>query len=145
MNKESSPRQDAVQQASEYFGNGQYCSQAVCGAFCEKYGLDRETAFKLSCGLNSGARSADICGAVLGAILVIGLKHGDTKEKCNQETEEFLRRFQEKYGDIICRNLLGCDISTPDGAAKAVEANLFPTRCMDLVIGAAQILHDSGY
>lgn len=71
---------EAVKQAVEYFTNGLYCSQAVLGAFSEKYGMDKETAFQVSCGLNSGCRCADVCGAVSGAILVIGLKYGETNE-----------------------------------------------------------------
>lgn len=131
--------------ASEYFGSGLYCSQAVIGAFCEKYGLQKETAFRISCGLNSGVRCAEICGAVSGAILVIGLKHGDTLDMCNVKTEEFIENFRAKNGDIVCRNILGCDISTSIGKEKATKENLFKTLCMDMVVSAAQILEDSGY
>jgi C_GCAxxG_C_C family probable redox protein len=136
---------EQVKQASELFGNGLYCSQAVLGAFCEKYGVDEKLAFKISCGLNSGFRCADVCGAVSGAILVIGLKYGDDKAVCNLKTEEYIKTFKEKNGSIICRDLLGCDISTPDGKEKAITENLFKTRCMDMVINAAQLLDDLGY
>ena len=134
-----------VKRASELYGSGLYCSQAILGTFCEKYELDKEAAFKISCGLNSGVRCADVCGAVSGAVLVIGLKYGDSQEKCNLKTEEFIKCFKEKNGDVICRNLLGCDISTPEGNAKAVKENLYKTLCMDLVVNAAQILCDLGY
>ena len=136
---------EQVKKASDFFGNGLYCSQAVLGAFCEKYGVDEKLAFKISCGLNSGVRCADVCGAVSGAILVIGLKYGDDKDVCNLKTEEYIKTFKEKNGSIICRDLLGCDISTPDGKEKAITENLFSTRCMDMVISAAQILDDLGY
>jgi len=136
---------ERVKQASEYFESGLYCSQAIFGAFCERYGLDKEVAFKISCGLNSGVMCADICGAVSGAVLIIGLKYGDANANCNQKTEEFIESFKEKSGNVICRNLLGCDISTPDGKDKAANQNLFKTICMDMVISAAQILCDLGY
>jgi len=136
---------ERVKQSTEYFESGLYCSQAIFGTFCEGYGLDKEAAFKISCGLNSGVRCADICGAVSGAVLVIGLKYGDSNANCNLKTEEFIKRFKEENGNIICRNLLGCDISTPDGKDKAVNKNLFKTICMDMVISAAQILCDLGY
>ena len=115
------------------------------GAFCEKYGMDKNLAFKVSCGLNSGVRCADICGAVSGAIIVIGLKYGDIKDVCNLKTEEYIKIFKEKNDSIICRDLLGCDISTPDGKEKAIAENLFKTRCMDMVISAAQILNELDY
>jgi len=136
---------ERVKKASELFGEGLYCSQAVLGAFSEKYGVDEKLAFKISCGLNSGVRCADVCGAVSGAILVIGLKYGDDKAVCNLKTEEYIKIFKEKNGSIVCRDLLGCDISTPDGKEKAITENLFSTRCMDMVINAAQILDDLGY
>jgi C_GCAxxG_C_C family probable redox protein len=136
---------EKVIQASNYFENGLYCSQAVFGAFSESYGIDKETAFKISCGLNSGVRSADICGAVSGAILVVGAKYGNDPALCNAKTEELLRLFRKQNGDTVCRNILGCDISTPDGKEKAVSGNLFKTVCRDMVRSAAQLLCDLGY
>jgi C_GCAxxG_C_C family probable redox protein len=133
---------DNVKLASTYFGEGQYCSQAVLGAFCEKYGLDLKTALRISCGLNSGARCAEICGAVSGAILVIGLKYGDSNDICNSKTEEFVKMFEHDNGSVVCRNILGCDISTEEGKRKAAGENLFGTVCMKAVASAAQILKD---
>jgi len=136
---------EKLKQASEYFESGRCCSQSVLGVFCEKYGLDKETAFKISCGFGSGVRCADICGAVSGAVLAIGLKYGDNKEKCNLKTEEFIKLFRGKNKEIICRNILGCDVSTPEGKAKAINENLFKTVCVDMVVSATQILCDLGY
>jgi C_GCAxxG_C_C family probable redox protein len=138
MNKKS-------EQASEYFQNGLYCSQAVFGVFSEKYGLDKDSAFKISCGLGSGVRSAEICGAVSGAVLVIGLKCGDTPGICNAEVEDFIKRFKGLNGNTVCRNILGCDVSTLDGREKAIKGNLFKTRCDDMVRSSVQILVDMGY
>jgi len=131
--------------ASEAFSNGLYCSQAVLGAFCEKYGMDKSTALKISCGLNSGFRCADMCGAVSGAVLVIGLKYGDSKDTCSSKTEEFIKSFREKNGEVLCRNILGCDISTPEGRAKAKKENLFGTVCTKMVFDAALTLTELGY
>ena len=136
---------ERVKKASELFGSGLYCSQAVLGAFCKKYGMDETLAFRISCGLNSGCRCADVCGAVSGAILVIGLRYGDDKAVCNLNTEEYIKTFRERNGSILCRDILGCDISTPDGKEKATNENLFKTRCVDMVINAAQLLDDLGY
>ena len=136
---------DIVKQAADYYVGGLYCSQAVLSAFCEKYGLDKETAQRITLGLNSGFRCAEVCGAVSGAVLVIGLKYGDIKEIGNAKTLEFINLFKEKHGSVICRDLLECDISTPDGREKAIKQNLFTTRCVDLVRSAAQLLVDSGY
>jgi len=136
---------ERAKKASELYVGGLYCSQAVLVAFCNKYGVDENLACRISFGLNSGCRCADVCGAVSGAILVIGLKYGDDKTVGNLKTEEYIKAFKEKNGSIVCRDLLGCDISTPDGKEKAVIDNLFKTRCVDMVINAVQTLEDLGY
>jgi C_GCAxxG_C_C family probable redox protein len=136
---------DTEKNALEHFKNGLYCSQAVLGVFCEKYGLPKDVAFKISCGLNSGCRCGDICGAVSGAILVIGLKHGDSKVICNSKTEEFINAFKDKNESVICRVLLGYDISTPKGLENFFEKKLFQTVCAKMVKDAVQILENTDY
>ena len=81
-----------------------------------------------------------------------GLKYGqrsfadkDMKQKCNVETEEFVHRFRAANGNIVCRNLLDCDITTTEGRENAIEKNLFTTKCKDLVVSAINILVDMGY
>lgn len=133
--------------AKALFCEGLYCSQAVFGAFCEEHGLPQKTALKISCGLNSGVRSGEVCGAVSGAILVLGLCYGhddggdiESKAMCNRKTEEFVAAFKHKNGSIVCRDLLGCDISTPEGVRVAKEKTLFQTTCVNMVSDAAEIL-----
>ena len=140
------------QDAAELFRNGFLCSQAVFAAFCENYGLDKNSALKIASGLGSGLRSAEVCGAVSGAVLVIGLKHGYTdaknraaKESCNAKVEAFVRIFRERNRHIVCRDILGCDISTLDGRKKAIDEKLFTTVCLDMVVSAATILEELGY
>ena len=136
---------DTVRIAADNYRGGLYCSQAILSAFCEKYGLDKEIAQRVSFVLNSGIRCAEVCGAVSGAILVIGLKHGDSKEIGNVKTEEYMKQFRARHNSVLCRDLLGCDISTINGREKAINENLFTTRCLDLVQSAAQLLVDLGY
>ena len=137
---------------AKVFLNGFNCAQAVFSSFSEDYGLDTISACRIAGGLGSGARAAELCGAVSGAVLVIGLKYGqgavddtDAKQKCNNETEEFMRRFRAVNGNIVCRNLLECDITTTTGRENAVKKELFTTRCKDLVVSAISILIDMGY
>jgi len=134
------------------FQGGFNCAQAVCSVFSEKYGLDNETALKISCGLGGGLRSGEVCGAVSAAVLVVGLKHGqfiaddiEAKTNCNEKTVEFLAHFKEKHQTIICRELLGIDTSIGDGRKQAMERNLFRLICDDLVKSAISILEELGY
>ncbi len=81
--------------------------------------------------------------------MVLGLRYGS--EECVTaagraavyvKVEEFTRRFRERNGFLLCRDLLGLDTSTPEGLAKAKELNLFRTRCPALVADAASILEE---
>jgi C_GCAxxG_C_C family probable redox protein len=138
--------------ALEAFGNNFNCAQSVFSAFSEDYNLPRELAFKISSGLGGGVRCGEICGAATGAVLVIGLNCGhyvpgdlESKEHVGSETAEFMRRFKEKCGGCVCRELLGIDITTPENRMKAKEMGLFNTVCRNLVKNAVEILEDMGY
>jgi C_GCAxxG_C_C family probable redox protein len=121
--------------------------------FAESYGLDRKMALKLSSGLGSGMSCAETCGAVSGAVLVISLKHGHTeghdvatRNACFAKVQEFLRIFKDRNkGQILCRNILDCDIFTPEGLRKAMDEELFTVVCTEMVVSAATILEELGY
>lgn len=112
--------------------------------------MDREIALKIACPFGAGiARLAETCGAVTGAIMVIGLKHGrskiediESKEKTYGLVREFVGKFCEKNGSIVCKELLGCDIGTTEGMKIANEKKLFITHCPKLVRDASEILEE---
>ena len=134
--------------AEALFRQGYSCSQAVLAAFSEELGLDRESALKVAAGFGGGmGRMAETCGAVTGAVMVLGLRHGSTraddkaaKEKTYERVREFVARFKALYGAVACRELLGCDISTPLGSQQARDQQLTTTLCPQFVRGAAEIL-----
>lgn len=138
--------------AAELYDSGFNCSQSVLAVFCEDYGLDRETALKAVCGFGGGFRSGEICGAVSGAVAVIGLKYGqhdagdkDSKRICYARTKEFIKSFKEKNGSVVCREILKCDISTKEGSEQARSGNLFGTTCSNMVKSAVSLLEELGY
>ena len=85
-------------------------------------------------------RKGEVCGACTGALMVLGLKYGESKEKSNEVCEKFLDEFKKENGSYICRDLLGCDISTQEGVKYAKENNLFRELCPKMVESAAKIL-----
>ena len=139
---------DCAEQAGARFAEGFNCSQAMLLAFSTPAELVPAVAAKLASGLGGGMGcQGGVCGAVTGAVLVLGLRYGaaqaddkTAKENTYRLVREFTARFQEQYGSTLCRDLLGCDIGTPDGMAQAKEKGLFGSRCPMLVRGAAQIL-----
>ncbi|HAN20100.1 MAG: hypothetical protein A2Y15_05400 [Clostridiales bacterium GWF2_36_10] len=141
-----------VESAIDLFSNGSNCSQAVFATFCENYGINKEQAFKIACGFGGGIRSGEVCGAVSGAVMVIGLKYGnenfddlEVKKLCCAKTVEFINCFKVKYNSIVCRELLGIDIFVGDGMKLANEKGLFKTTCVDMIRSAVEILEEQGY
>ena len=138
------------EQAKAIFKEGFSCSQAVLAAFSDELGLPRETALRISQGFGGGmARMAETCGALTGGFMVIGSKHGRTKaaddaakEKTYALCLELVRRFRARHGALRCRELLGCDIGTPEGAKIARDEKLHDDLCPQLVASAAEILED---
>ena len=138
-----------VEQAVERFGKGFNCSQAVLGSYREQFGLDCENALKVATGFGGGMRMAETCGAVTGAFMVLGLKFGNitaedktAKAKTYEKVEEYTTRFIARNGSIMCRDLLACDISTPEGMKKAQKDGLFDSVCPKMVRDAAEILEE---
>ena len=131
-----------INESIELFENGYVCSQAVFAAFSPDLGLDKELALKIGACFGSGMRKGEVCGACTGALMVLGLKYGESKEKSNEACERFLDEFKSENGSYICNDLLGCDISTQEGVKYAVENNLFKEFCPLMVESASKIVKE---
>ncbi|MBM3293591.1 MAG: C_GCAxxG_C_C family protein [Candidatus Aminicenantes bacterium] len=137
-----------AERAAATFQEGFSCSQAVLTAFSDDFGLDRDVALRISQALGGGlAHLGEACGAVTGAFMVIGLKHGRTRaedlaarDKTYAVMQEFARKFRDLHCSLTCRCLLGCDIGTAEGMKAALEKNLFQTLCLHYVKDAAEIV-----
>jgi C_GCAxxG_C_C family probable redox protein len=140
---------DSVDRAVACYKEGFNCSQAVLSVYGCQFGLGGETALKLACGFGGGMRMGQVCGAVTGAFMVIGLKYGqaeavdkESKERTYRLVKEFGDKFSSRNGSVICKELLGCDISTREGMKTAREKDLFNSFCPKMVQDAAEILED---
>ena len=130
------------------FRKGFTCSSAVFSAFSDDLGLESETAMKIACGFGAGiSKTGNICGAVSGAIMVIGLKYGMVKtgddpatENTRALTRQFIQEFAAKNGSVNCTELLGYNLSIVDEYEKAREKKLFVTKCPEYVRDATAIL-----
>ena len=127
------------------------CAQSVLSVFCEDFHLDRQTAFKLATGFGAGmANQQEICGAVTGAVMAIGLTHGRShvsdqaaKERTYLLTRELMVSFKAKFGSCYCRELLpGIDLASAAGHALYKEKNLAEKVCRPCVAEAVRILED---
>jgi C_GCAxxG_C_C family probable redox protein len=138
-----------VDRAVEVFKEGLSCSQAVLGAYCERFGLDKKQAYKISSGFGGGMHLDQTCGAVTGAFMIIGLKYGrtraddvDAKMKTIKMANEFAKKFRECHGSIGCTDLIGCNVSTLEGFEEAKKKDVFKQLCPKFVKSAAEILEE---
>jgi len=136
-----------VDRAEKLFRSGCACSQAVLGTYGPRFGLSENDAMRVSAGFAGGMRMAGTCGAVTGALMVLGLAHcGDTcrtmegRKAAYGAVVSFADEFRERHGSLACRDLLGCDVSTPEGAALATIRGLFRSKCPELVRSAAEMV-----
>jgi C_GCAxxG_C_C family probable redox protein len=128
---------------------GYNCAQAVLSACGPGLGLDRETCLRLAAALGGGlARSGNACGAVTGALLAIGLARAgasptpEAKELAYGPAGVFLERWRAAHGSLHCRDLAGCDVSTPEGLAAFRATNVHDTTCTDLVRDAVRLVDE---
>jgi len=136
-----------TQFAIDTFNNNFNCAQAVLTAFSDELGLDKVTALKVSTCFGGGMRCGEVCGAVTGALMAIGMKYGhyisddiESKNNAYSKTSEFSNEFIAKNDSIICKKLLCYDLSQPEDLQKIKEQNLFRTICPKMISDAVEIL-----
>lgn len=135
--------------AAYLFKDGYNCSQAVVGAFADEIGVDFKQAMLLSSSFGGGmGRLREVCGAVTGMFMVLGLKFGYDDPKAFSEKSEHYKRiqdaaakFKEKNNSIICRELLGLGNTEPKSHTpeKRTESYYKKRPCVDLVRDATEI------
>jgi len=127
------------------------CTQAELSTYGPQFGLDRENAVNIAGAFGSGMGMGmgETCGAVTGALMVIGLKHAKlngsslfSKDKTEDIAREFVARFKARNETTECRELLGCDVSTFEGLKAANKGKHLKTRCPKFVQDAAEILEE---
>lgn len=130
------------------YNSGFNCCQSILHAFAHETKISREKSLMLGTAFGAGiAGRGEICGAVTGALMVIGLISGrahvddeTAKEKTRILSEEFLNQFTQDLGSILCRELLQEDPSTEDGLKRIRKQELFTSFCPDVVEKSEKIL-----
>ena len=124
------------------------CSQTMLSLFAGEIGLEEKTALKIASGFGGGMACAETCGAVTGSYMVIGLKHGhaspkpDEKAKTKLLIQKFNKAFENDHGSLICKKLIGFDISKEEQMERAREADVFHKLCPAFLKSACNILEE---
>jgi C_GCAxxG_C_C family probable redox protein len=142
-------KSEEVKKTLACFKEGFNCTQAILSSYGLQFGLDRENAIKIARAFGSGMGMGETCGAVTGALMVIGLKHAGlksrslfSKDRTEDIAREFAVRFKARNGTTLCRELLGCDVSSFGGLKTAKKEKHFKKRCPKFVQDAAEILEE---
>lgn len=137
--------------AVEKLLEGYNCAQAVFFSFCDDLHCNKDDALRLACGFGAGmARKQEVCGAVTGGILTIGLKYGRGEGQDKTATEityrkvrHLMAQFETRYGSCLCRHLLvGCDLNTTEGQHFFKEKDLLNVTCKECVKTVVDTLED---
>ena len=137
------------ERAKQYFLSGYNCAQSVLLTFSDLTGLDAPSAMKIASSFGGGmGRLREVCGAVSGMFMALGLLYGDEEVPAHedkaahyQRVQELAAQFKEKNGTIICRELLS-DIQTTSGSEPEQRTDQYYTKrpCSELCACAAEIL-----
>jgi len=133
--------------AATRFGQGYNCSQSVFSAFAPQFGIPDDLALRLASPFGGGvSRQGHICGAVIGALMALGAGRGADLPAKKEETyrlgQELLRAFERRHGTLLCRELIGFDLSTPEGWKQAKEKGVFKKICPGVVRDAVEIAQE---
>ena len=137
------------EKALDYFNRKFHCSQSVLAAFADECELTEKQALKLGACLGTGMRKGEVCGAVTGALMVLGSLYGqydksdpESRLTANEVNDKMMNKFTERCGTYICNDLLKCDITTKEGLEFALQNNLFTEFCPKMVAQAVDILEE---
>lgn len=139
--------------ARQYHERGFNCAQSVLTPFAQDYGLSEEAALRISTGFGSGmGRLCEVCGALTGAFMVLGLKYGraesdGTKYGPKTETTYALvhalaSRFKERNSSIYCGELVGHDLHIAEEREKAKQEGVFSKTCNKCIQDATELVEE---
>ncbi len=125
------------------------CSQVVLEVFCDDFDVDIISARKLSALMGGGMKCGKACGLVTGGLMALGLKYAqivpgdvETKKASGPIAREFMKRFADCGYAFDCKDLLGVDLTTPEGQAANKEKDLHRVVCAKAMKDTIDILED---
>lgn len=139
---------DPASRAEAIFLAGYNCSQSVLQAFAPRFNLAQDIAARIATPFGAGIAFQGMqCGAVSGALLVLGLQYGNfnaedqaAKSLAYARAREFIERFKALHQTVLCRELIGIDLDQPGEYERARALGVFEELCPLFVREAVQIL-----
>ena len=138
------------EKSAEVFSKGFSCAQAVLESHSGDFGLDSATSRKIAAAFGGGiSHCGEVCGAVSGALMLIGLKYGqfregdsDSKANTYNIAKSHMEKFKKEFGSINCTELVKYDLSKEEELLKARESGVFKTLCPVLVKRSVELVEE---
>ena len=142
-------RKSRIEQAHSILAEYDNCCTSVLAAYAPELGMEQDLAVRATRGMPGIGLLGQVCGAVSGATMVIGLKttnennihNTEARKETYKTVREFIARFEEQHSSIKCRELLGRDTSTWEKLQAAIKDNAF-ANCPKFIESAVNILDD---
>ena len=115
-------------------------------AVCQHLGMDNDLVPRIATAFGGGiGGTGSACGALVGAVMAIGLRHGrdqasERDGRAYALTQEMRRRFEAAMGHVDCRELTGMDLSTREGAQGFYASDVPRRVCMPAVGTAYEVV-----
>jgi C_GCAxxG_C_C family probable redox protein len=143
MNNKNEPRE----KAARYFSEGYNCAQSVLLTMYEYWNGKNELIPKIATAFGGGiGRCGSVCGALTGGVMALGIKYGtnepslEKRLKAYEFAQEFYKQFETKHGSVLCRELIGYDLSNPKELEKVQKTKVYEEKCANFVRTAVEIL-----
>jgi C_GCAxxG_C_C family probable redox protein len=140
------------ERALTHFSQGYNCAQSVLLAMFEYWSGKSDLIPKIATGFGGGMGSCgSVCGALTGGLMALGIRYaaneppssGSSLEKKTQTYERAQRlykQFETQHGSVLCRELLGYDVSNHEEAEKMRKGRLHDDKCIAFVANTAEML-----
>ncbi len=135
------------QNAINYHLEGYNCAQSVLLAMFEHWNGKNELIPKVATAFGGGiGRSGSVCGALTGGVIFIGAKYGTNNSSAEERAKaydlanKFYSQFRTRNGSVLCRELIGYNLSDPEEMERAKKANVFHEKCSGFIKSAVEIL-----
>ncbi len=134
--------------AQELFSSGFFCAESVFKSVALENGLDSAMLTAISTGFCGGmSRHAEMCGAVTGGIMGLGLVFGrntveDSTQICYAAVTEFFKAFKDLHGSLNCKDLIGYDLGVAEELEKFRNENPGYEKCARFSMDAASMVQE---
>ena len=140
------------EEIKEEFLKGYDCSQVVLRAFAKELQITEDEANRMAACFGGGMLLGETCGVITGALIAIGLKYGHSQEEnilqqkdvMMQKSTAFKTEFLKSHPSLICKELLGYDVSKPEELEEVLANGRMLDLCPGLAKEAIDILKELG-